>query len=237
MISGRIKRRDQRSARLPIIGKVKIGKKTEQGYPTSLNHFIAIGKYDKYFSDAYGFEPNKLEVVFFTNNISEACNERWECRDPQGKLAGYGDGETFDIYNAVADKYEKTQDKEIIKKAGKWEAILTITFLLLKIRGVFGCWQLSTKGERSSIPSIRDTFDMVMSKAGTVIGIPFDLCIEKVKSQKPGSKNLYPVITLVPNVSSQHLEMLASYVGSDLNNVGILTEEKIEQIKQKSLKQ
>ena len=177
---GRIKRTTLTQNKLPILGKIKIGIKNEQkGYPMSLDYFVAEGKYAQYFNNVFGEKPQSIEIVFISDNPYEVCNERYECRDKDGRLAGYGDGENFYLFNQVTNEYEIQPDKETLKKSGKWEATLTLTFIIPKISTVFGQWQLTTKGKDSSIPAIRDTFDSVLSIAGTVKNIPFDFIFQK----------------------------------------------------------
>lgn len=204
--------------------------KTEKGHPQSLDYFICDSKYSKYFEDAYPGKPDNIQICFISNEFVDSCNERYECRDSDGRLAGYGDGLNTYLFNRQTQKYEPVTDREAIKNAGKWDVILTIRFIIPKIRGVFGCFEFSTKGDKSSLPQIRETFDMVLEQAGTVINIPFDLVVKKVKSQKPGSKYLFPVVNLVPNISSTNMELLHNYLeqGNDIRRLGLIDESKIQ---------
>lgn len=240
-LNGRIKRKNEVEAgenRFPILGKIKVGQKSERGAPQSVDYFICDSKYATFFKQAYGDKPETIQVVFYSDDIAECCNERWECRDAGGKLAGYGDGEDYYLYNAAADKYQlvdssSQEGKAALKAAGKWEIILTIKFIIPAIRGVFGAFTYSTKGGKSSIPQIRDAFDMVKQQAGTVVNIPFDLTVKKVKSQKPGSKSLFPVVSLVPNLASENMAILKNYLeqGKTVQELGagIINDEKVQQ--------
>jgi hypothetical protein len=63
--------------------------------------------------------------------------------------------------------------------------------------------------------------------AGRLAGIPFDLIIEKVKSDKAGSKSVYPVVTMVCNISQESAALvreLPMQVGA------MLTEQRITQL-------
>jgi len=170
--------------------------------------------------------------MFINDNFKEVCNERYECRDQDGRLSGKGDGEIWEIYDKDLDDYLEQSDEKLIKKAGKWSIILTLKFIIPAIKGVFGHFTFSTKGVKSSLPQIRDSFDIVLNQAGRVSNIPFDLIVQKVKSQKPGKKYLFPVVSLVPNISQQNMEIVSNYLnqGKSLNNIGLLTEEKILQL-------
>lgn len=236
-MNGRIRRAEQpNTSKLPLLGKLKVGIKGDR-FPKSLDYFVASGKYSALFDEVFKDKPKTIPIVFIDDNPANSCNERFECRDAQGRLSGYGDGKTFYIFNPDTEKYdeynhEDEDHKRKIKATGKWEVILTITFIIPQIRTVFGQWTLTTKGAKSSVQNIRDTFDAVMDTAGTVRNIPFDLQVEKVKSQKPNSKNLFPVITLVPNISKKNLENLCNYIqsGNDIKKLGQLSNDKIEDV-------
>jgi len=235
-MEGRIKRKKSEGTKLPLLGKIKVGIKGEK-YPKSLDYFVADGKYANVFDDIFGKEPKSIPIVFISDDIRTSCNERYECRDNKGRLAGYGDGENMYLYNGNTEEYEQvdkeTKDgKDALKEAGKWETILTIKFVIPQIKTVFGMWQFTTKGQKSSIPAIRDTFDAVLETAGTVKNIPFDLQVQKVKSQRPDSKSLFPVVTLIPNISKDNLYHLANYLqaGNDIKQLGQINNSVVENL-------
>jgi Recombination directionality factor-like len=205
-----------------------VGLKNERGLPQSLDYFVCDSKYQKYFIDEYGDKPDSIQICFISNEFKDSCDERYECRDKDGRLAGYGDGEVTFIYNGK--EYVKSEDRKAIASAGKWEIILTIKFVIPKIKGIFGLFSFSTKGDKSSLPQIRNTFDTVLEQAGTVINIPFDLMVKKVKSQKPGTKHLFPVVNLIPNLSKDNLEIVHNYLemGNDIKRIGLLDENKVK---------
>jgi hypothetical protein len=227
---------------VPIIGKIKIGekRKTSQGkeYPASVDYFICDSKYESYFHEAYGDKPQSLEVIFISDDYRDSCNERYELRDDKGSLFGSGDGQIFKIWNASKNDYVTVSITDVpnvmemaAQKSGSkkgWETTLTIRFVLPRIPGVFGMWQFTTKGVASSIPSIVDAFDAVQRQAGTVMNIPFDLSVEKVKSQKPGDKSVFPVVRLVPNISSQRLDTVRQWLksGKDIHEIKQLVNQK-----------
>jgi hypothetical protein len=223
--------------KFPILGKIKVGRKNDRGLPESLEYFVATGNYENYFKDAFGEKPTSIEIMFLSDEFEDSCNERFELR--QGaKLFAYGDGETFQVYDEQKDDYickTMTKDKDFIntlhtKVKGKWETVLHMSFLIPGIRGVFGVWQLSTKGEKSSIPTIQGAFQLVKNMAGRVTGIPFDLQVKKVTSNKPNSKSKFPVINLIPNVSSGHMEKVKQFISGNSDFIGLLTENKIDDI-------
>lgn len=224
-MEGRIKRKiKEKKMSLPRVGLIKTGKKTDKGHPTSVDYFIPKGKYENLFKTAYGDKPQTIQIVFLEDDPSSVCFERYEYRNNEGKLVGRGDGEIFEIFNETTFEYEpfsntdypnlmeKVHTKHKSKKG--WEVILTLKFILPKVRGIVGHWEFSTKGEASSIPQIVDMFDAMIESNGFVKGVIFDLSVQFAKSQKPNSKSRYPVVSLVPNESDENREIVQ---GSMLN--------------------
>lgn len=232
-MSGRIKRTSEEPKRtLPIIGKLKIGEKAEgTGYPKSLDYFKADGKYADLFNKTFPTNQNKIQIVFVSDNVEEVCNERFECWDTKGRKVAHGDGENFFLFNEKSKEYDiQVKKEEALEKTkgSKWSAVLTLRFLIPEIRGVMGLWQLDTKGAKSSIGNLRDTFDSVMEKAGRVRGIPFDLLVKKHTSKKPGATSVYPVLDLVPNLSQESMLILSQFSGSaEFDKIGVLTDDSI----------
>lgn len=237
-MTGRIIRRIEPElgghSRLPLLGRIKIGakeisKKTGKEYPTSLDYFRADGKYAELFHRVYGDRPQKIQIVFFSNRLEDVCSESYIVRDDAGRLLAEGDGENWKCWSAKTNQfvYGQFELAEIQRRLGKPHVSLTLRFILPKVPGVFGMWQFTTKGGASSIPAIRDTVDQVMEMAGVITNIPFDLVVEKVKSNKPGASSVFPVVTLIPNISQENLDILADYVRQGTKLRGLLTEDRI----------
>ncbi len=235
---------------LPVIGNIKIGKKVvnKNGneYPTSLDYFIATNtRYGYQFKETYGEKPDKLEILFPVDDRQEYCYESYQIRDYQGKLLAEGNGiEWARQYNYERDAYlyeEITPIDKLLKYYDKSKpvvsAVLTLKFILLKLSGVAGCWKFVTKGGASSIPNIRDTYDYIMKYASTTVNIPFDMIVKKVTSQKPGSKSVYPVVSIVANLSKESLDVLSEFVESGRTIRGVITEEKLLELSSSSPKQ
>lgn len=232
----------------PTVGKLKVGIKNAKGYPQSVDYFVPSGKYAAKFTEAYGDKPSNITVVFVDDDPDRVFNQRYELRDHAGKLFGYGDGESFEIYNAKMQDYvsidindygdQILQDAAAKARSPKgWEVVLTIRFLLPEIRGVVGLWQLSTKGERSSIPALINAYDSVKQRAGSVVNIPFDLQVSFATSQRPGSKSRFPVIQLVPNISVDSMDKLSAFIesGQNLQRSGLLTDATVQELGQRYL--
>jgi hypothetical protein len=230
---------------LPRVGKIRIGEKrtNNQGkeYPTSLDYFKATGPYAGLFNEVYGEKPNQIQIIFITDDDSVSCNEVWEGREKKtGNLAGTSDGESFQLWNYESGKYEVCNDKSVVESFTKeheiqWSIILTLNFIIPAIKGVFGMWQLQTKGTKSSIENIVNTYDSMKQHAGTICNIPFDLQVQKVTGQKPGQKRKFPVISLVPHISAENVEMVRNFLesGGQLDRMGMLTDDKISQLQLK----
>lgn len=221
-MNGRITNRpstEQSRLALPRVGFIKIGYKDERGLPRSTDYFQAIGKYASLFKKAYGEKPQTIQVVFPSDVPAQVCNERYEYRDDEGRLMATGDGTDFQVWNGkeyqhlsatdypnLMTSIEKRYPNKQYQRTGEgWSIILTLNFIIPCVRGIAGVWQFSTKGTASTIPLIRDVFDAMLQAKGYVKGIIFDLNVQFAKSQKPGYKSRYPVVTLIPNESEENV--------------------------------
>jgi len=222
-MNGRIVRTNK-SNHLPVVSKIKIGEKSEKGYPKSLDYFKPFGKYADLFYKAYPENTNKIPILFISDDLNFCCNERLELRNNKGDLFAKGDGDIFEVWNEnpkikAYESFSISEHPDIEKKCAirtgtKWQRVLTLRFIIPKIKGVLGLWQLETKADKSSIDQIRDTFDYILDRTGTVTRILFDLTVTKVKSQKPDDPSSYPVLNLIPNVSEGNLMQLKEFVES-----------------------
>jgi hypothetical protein len=229
--------RENSTRRIPIIGKIKVGEKIERNgkpQPVSYDYFVADGNY-KHIFDRQFHQKNSLDIVFISDDPSECCVELMEIRKGK-KLYAKGDGVNFEVWDSASQKYtlrntenEPNLIQEIEKECNnEFQEVLNLYFLILGISEVFGVWKFSTKGKESSIPAIVSSFDMVLQVAGRIKFIPFTLSVEKVKSQKPDSKNLFPVVSLIANIGQEYMETLRDHIGIDSLISGMLTEDRID---------
>lgn len=219
---------------MPEIGKVKIGEKAKSAsgveYPKSLDYFRATGNFANQFNQIYGNQPKKLSVVFISDDLNEVCNERYECWI-KGKRWGWGDGATFTVYEETSKAYLNdipAADPRV--RNLKWDIMLTLRFVLLEMRGILGYWTFSTKAKATTIPSVVKAFDFVKGKAGTIVGFPFTLMVERKSGYNPGEAKNYPVVSLVPNFSQESIEMVSEYLEAG-GQISKLTTAMIEQKK------
>lgn len=222
-MNGRIKKSaDYSIVSLPRIGKVRVGKKNDRGNPMSVDYFIPTGKYAGLFTKAFGEKPTTIQVVFPTNDPAQVCDEHYEYRDDEGRLIAKGDGETFEVWdgkqyavlttaqypNLMQSVQQRYPNRKARIKADGWDIMLTLNFFIPMVRGVVGLWTFETKGTASTIPQVRDTFDLMKEQRGFVKGIIFDLNVKFATSQKPGDKSRYPVVSLVANESDANVAMI-----------------------------
>ena len=216
-MNGRIIRPSEKpTCNLSRIGKSKIGMKSEKGNPMSVDYFIPTGKYAALFTKAYGAKPNTIQIVFPSDDAASVCNEYYEYRDNAGKVVARGDGETFEVWNGERYLLLKAADYPNIMQSVKakypskqdWRIRLTMNFFIPLVRGVVGLWTFETNVNASTIPQVRDTFDLMLEQRGFVKGIIFDLNVQYAKSQKPNTNSRYPVVSLVANESENNIAMI-----------------------------
>jgi hypothetical protein len=239
--TGRIARTNVVSAKLPIAGYIRTGEKrlnaSGKEYPVSLDYFKATGDYAAKFHEELGDKPTRIQIVFVSDDIAESCKEEYDGRNDKGRKLAWGDGQNYYLYDFAKKEYVQEADKAKVRAFTdeyrvKWSVTLTLTFIVLAMRGIYALWMYQTKGIKSSLPQIRDTFDMVLAQAGTIQNIPFDLVVKKVKGQKPGDTTTYPVVQLIPNVSKDNLTTLHNFLssGGSIDNFGLLDDGKISQL-------
>jgi hypothetical protein len=222
-MKGRIQNRGKEEPRLPLamIGRIKIGMK-DGIKPRSVDYFIPQSKYAGFFKEIYGEKPDKIEIIFLSDDPELSCKETWEYRDDQGRLYAEGDGFTYKIWSQRDGRYNTytiEERPELVKQVeGKcpskkgWHVALRLRFILPRIKRVGGYWEFMTMGNASTIPNIRDAYDAWLENRGSVMGYIFDLSVQFAKSNKPGVTSRYPVVTLVPNHSDQNIELCGGTV-------------------------
>lgn len=239
-IARRMNEQTPKTMSLGIVGKIKIGEKVDMGggksRPASLDYFRpdAPEQYMDFFRKVYGERPTKITVVFLSNDINEAVRNFYELRDGEGKRLAYGDGNTFYVAtkqadNAIKDVVMEPENpqqwmNEVEKKSGqKWRERLVLRFAIPAIP-VLGFWEFSTHGSESTIPQILGAVDTMQQMAGRIAGIPFDLIVEKKRSDKSGSKSVYTTVKIVANISAESAEIVRNL---PMQFGAILTEQKV----------
>jgi hypothetical protein len=237
-MTGRIQvaKRESNASTLPEVGKIKIGIKHEtKGYPMSLDYFRPTGNFANEFTKVFGDQPRKLSIAFISDDLNEVCNQRYECWEG-GKRWGWSDGENYTVFDKTKGDLDKTgkpkgayvtitpdttENQQLIKSVGKWDEMLTLKFVILELKGIMGYWSYQTKAKAVSIPAIIKSFDFVRERAGSIIGFPFSLMVEKKTGYSPGEAKNYPVVTLVPNFSEESIEQVRQYIdmGGAMNRI------------------
>jgi hypothetical protein len=214
-MKGRLNK-ERKQMPVPVLGKIKIGMKNAKGYPQSLDYFVPHSDFKVFedmFRSALGDKPNRISIVFVSDDVRDSCEENLELRDKSGALFCKSDGEVYRVVNngewidykasEMKEKYGSIEEfeKRLISVSGGrgFKRRLTLKFMCIDVKGLLGVWMLTTYADKSSIDNIINTFDSVMEFAGTVKMLPFDLVVSKVKKDMSGSKSVYPVLKLVPN--------------------------------------
>jgi hypothetical protein len=235
--------REVKTNTLPLIGRIKVGEKTTNSagkeYPRSLDYFRPTGKYTKQFFDVFGDKPDKIGIVFVTDDINEACSQYFACWT-DGKKWGTGDGQTFSVWDKDANKYIENLGKDDPRvRALKWEEYTTLKFVIPAIPTVLGYWEFTTKGKKSSIPGIIQAFDFVKERVGTTVALPFDLVVSKATGRTPGAATSYPVVQLILNAGEENMSAIKNFLGSGGNMSDIATisldGEKLKQLSGKTI--
>lgn len=207
---------------LPLIGRIKVGMKVvnENGkeYPTSLDYFRATGKYADIFDKQFGEKCSRIGIVFITDDVTEACNQYYAAWD-KGKLWGKGDGEVFSVWDDVAKAYVEDVPKTDprVKSIKTWAEYVDLNFVIPSLNSVLGYWKFTTKGGKTSIPGIIKSFDFIKERAGTVIGFPFDLVVEKQKGYNPGAARNYPVVQLIANRGEENISAIKKFIDAGMH--------------------
>lgn len=217
-------------------------------------------QYEKDFNKIYGNKPTSLGITFLSDDDKISCNERYELRVGKKLFAhGNGmefyvhnekeDSLLYEFVEDIDDSDELMTDILSRAKKGyrgeyppKWEAILTLRFHLLEMGHILGAWEYSTKGHKSSIKAIKASYDLVklstggkrlesgIITGGRVSGVPFDLNVKQVTSQKVGSKHKYPVVSLIANAGQDNLDKVRGFIEEGIELRGLLTNERIDEM-------
>lgn len=234
---------------LSKVGSIRCGEKVAgRNRPTSLDYFVAKSDYKDYvddFTKAMGEKPNKIRIYFLSNDIAEICPNILELRDASGKLVARGDGENFEVvavenFKGYFDEWQLeritskglTPQEFMDKLAAKhhtdkykatWREVLRLRFMVAGVN-LLGYWELTTYAEKSSIPQIIGCIDSILDRAGFIMGIPFDLCVKKVKSDKSGVSATYPVISLLCNFGDEAREQSKHIQAAFVDNIPLQIE-------------
>lgn len=223
-----------------VVGKIKIGEKNDRGVPRSLDYFkpCADAQYVALFAAAYGERPSNITVTFLTDDPEQAIETFYELRSPSdGKRIARGDGQTFYVatptviagQQRIIDQVQVPSDaKAFMAKMAQqhnaeWKTVGVLRVALPKVP-IIGVWEIRTQGESSSIKNLTAAVDQVYAMAGRLAGIPFDLSVRVVKSDKAGSKSRFPVLSLMANITVEAIEQV-SMLPSGFH--GLLTQDKV----------
>lgn len=205
-------------------------------FPTSLDHFVITPKaailapaLEQYIAEtkrALKIDSlTSLLICFQSNDTSAVCAQRLELWDG-AKLAYWTDNET--VYRArpatkdVEGGFDQMPVSElgmplevfkarICEKLGAravWKEALYLRFSLYNFNAL-GYWELTTHAAKSSIPALIEAFDTCRDRLGSVVGLPFLLSVEKVKTIRAGDSTQYSVLSLLPLPSKAQAAIIA----------------------------
>lgn len=187
-------------SRMSRLGKIKVGEKTEKGYPTSLDYFKATGEFAGEFHRAYGDQPQRIRVVFPYHDVEENLNEWYRLYGTSG-LKRLCDGETAKIATE-GEFIEQPCVCDPDNRECKATMVINVVVLGLSVVGVF----LISTGGASSRGNIRSALQWVsdMTK-GNFQGIPFYLSVSMEESTVAETPHKYPVISCTPAMQIEKL--------------------------------
>lgn len=189
--------------RFPRIGKLKIGIKTDQDYPKSIDYFRATGKYAAMFHDIFGEKPNEIDIVFPPfKNEDDILSHYYRYYKASG-LYCMGDGETAHRANDKGIMEERECPCEHLDSNGKCSESLRLTFMVPKIP-VIGVWQLTTRSANTRLNTF-SSLHLIRAFSGTIAGIPMSMSVAFEKVNIAGNPNKFPVITITPKVTPEQI--------------------------------
>jgi len=194
-----LKNQTNQMKRPPRIGKLKVGEKTDKGFPTSVDYFIIDSDYKDLVTKKYGDRPKILNIVFPFDDVEDNLNEMYRMYVKSG-LQCYGDGETNHVASTeggMVEEFDKcpcfqlNPDDDTKQKC--FPSII-MSFIITGI-GVTGVWHFTTKAVFSR-SNIRGTMEMVKATTGRLAGIPFYLRVEMQDSTIANNPHKFPVVSI-----------------------------------------
>ncbi len=170
--------------RPPRLGKIRLGEKSEKGYPVSLDHFACPEAVQK----VYGTEPKELEIMFISDNIEDVFPVYYKMYGQSSGLKCRGDGITASELNKATGDFDEIDCKgqECDNYEGKQcRRVGALKFLLPKVDGI-GVWEIDT----GSVNSILNIYSLIGPQgliraltSGRIRMIPFTLHVERREVQ------------------------------------------------------
>jgi len=200
----------------PRVGKIKIGEPKKPNAPgRGIDYFRPTGRYAAIFTEILGEKPNEIEIVFPpapNGDIDQVINHYY--RSYKGsKLFCIGDGETAKRSDGKGNMVERKCPCELLNDDKKHcSERLRLAFIIPKIP-IVGVWEFETGGIHTRINAFSG-IDITKAFAGNVAGIPMTMRVEFQTGAIAGSQSKFPVVSIVPNASTEQLLQLQN---SDVN--------------------
>ena len=193
-----LKNQKNQLRRPPRLGKIKVGEKSDKGYPTSVDYFIIDSDYKDQVAKVYGDKPKSLKIVFPYDDIEQNLDEMYRMYGKSG-LKCIGDGESAkraDVDGKLNEEITCTCHFATPPDDQKQQCFpsMNLSFIITGI-GVTGLWMFSSKAVYSR-SNIRAVMEMVQATTGKLAGVPFFLRVDMQESNVANNPHKFPVVNI-----------------------------------------
>ena len=187
------------AVRFPRLGKIKVGIKSDKGYPQSVDYFVPTGNYAEEVNKLYGEKPTKIKVVFPFDDVEKNMNEFYRQYKSSG-LFRICDGFNCNKASDEGEFHEVPCEKE---SGCECNASMNLQFIIMGLP-VVGVWAFDSASYYSRM-NVRSSLQMTIALGGKLQGVPFWMTVEMQESSGSGNKNRFPVISLAPAVTAEDM--------------------------------
>jgi len=195
--------------RLPRLGKIRLGEKSDRGYPIKTDHFVCPAEVH----EVFGAEPTELRIMFPSEDNEQWASQWYRCYSQTRGLICKGNGEqatalvdvsTGEIVSKETNTTELRDvscDPETCEhyQQKRCRRVMNLQFLIPEVPGL-GIWQLDTTSFHS-IVSVNSCVRLIKMTCGRISGIPLTLALEPREVQPGGKKQKVWTLTIRANVS------------------------------------
>jgi len=195
--------------RLPRLGKIRLGEKSDKGYPTKTDHFVCPAEVQ----EVFGAEPTELRIMFPSEDNEQWASQWYRCYSQTRGLICKGNGEQatalVDVKTGeIASKESNTTELREVScdpetcehyQQKRCRRVMNLQFLIPEVPGL-GIWQLDTTSFHS-IVSVNSCIRLIKMTCGRISGIPLTLVLEPREVQPGGKKQKVWTLTIRANVS------------------------------------
>ncbi len=194
----RIKSRYSETIYIPRIGRIRLGRKGQQGEKAivELPHFVVPPEVEV----VYGPKPLKLDVLFVSDDDMEVSPQRFALYGSGTGLRCQGDNETALEKRGDGEWVERSCPCDRLKTTtnpkGHCDEQTSLMVMLPKVKGgAGGCYQITTRSEIST-SSINSTLAYIRKMVGRIAFVPLTLRRDPVETHHGGFKQTHWPMTL-----------------------------------------